>query len=137
MMLIVFMAVRIFPPQFSWINAPEDTVTFVIIMDDPGAGDFCHWILFEIASVTTALPEGIGNNAAAYGIEGLNDANQNGYDGPYPPGGTHTYSIRLYAIDVSFASVLNPVTATRDVVLAAMDGHILAEAEITGLHTGP
>lgn len=55
-----------------------------------------------------------------------------GYGGPQPPIGTgaHSYVATIYALDVDKLAVTG--SATRDDVLRAMDGHILAAATCTG-----
>ncbi len=54
------------------------------------------------------------------------------YEGPYPPADDHTYHFTIYALDTTLS--LTPSTATRTNVLAAMAGHILDEAVLTGTH---
>src|SRR5258708_6429255 len=52
-----------------------------------------------------------------------------GYHGPCPPSGTHHYFFKLYALDTTL-SLAND--ANKDTLLAAMQGHILANAELMG-----
>ena len=58
---------------------------------------------------------------------GVNDFRKYGYGGPCPPGGTHRYFFRLYAVDTEVD--LDP-GATKDKVLGAIKGHILAEGQL-------
>jgi len=63
-------------------------------------------------------------------VHGGNDAGGVGYTGPCPPpGDPHRYQFRLYALD-------GPVNldpgAKKQEVLDAIEGHILAEAELVG-----
>ena len=52
-----------------------------------------------------------------------------GYDGPQPPSGTHRYFFRLYALD----RVLDlRGGAGRREMEKALEGHVLAEAELMG-----
>ena len=59
-----------------------------------------------------------------------------GYDGPCPPWNdsiVHHYIFTVYALDVSELEVDGE--ATPENVLAALKGHVLAEAKITGLYS--
>jgi Raf kinase inhibitor-like YbhB/YbcL family protein len=115
-------------PPLSWSNAPPDTETFAIIVDDPDApvGDWSHWVIFNIPSNVTHLSEGIPRN---YSNQGTNDFKKRGYDGPSPPSGTHRYIFHLYALDTKLN--LNSSTTKQD-LLEAMEDHILAEAKLIG-----
>jgi hypothetical protein len=103
-------------------------------MDYSSAGNWSHWILYYIPPNMTTLPEGLGNNTVN-SQEGMIDSNTIGYEGPYPPIGTHTYSFRVYALDISLDYMVASV-ANRATVIAAMSGHIIAEAEIMCTHPG-
>jgi Raf kinase inhibitor-like YbhB/YbcL family protein len=62
--------------------------------------------------------------------QGRNDAGRLGYNGPKPPAGKpHRYFFKLYALDRQ----LNVVGGdTKNHVVRAMQGHILAEAQLMG-----
>jgi phosphatidylethanolamine-binding protein (PEBP) family uncharacterized protein len=55
------------------------------------------------------------------------------HDGPCPPA-QHRYLFKLYALD---ATLDVPAESTRGDVLAAMEGHVLGEAELAGVFTPP
>lgn len=123
-------------PPLSWTSAPQNTVSFTITCEDSdasgsGGGAFFHWILFDIPANVTQLAEGITNqetldNGAK---QGTNDMGTVGYVGPSPPSGTHRYAFKIYALD----TMLNLESgATKQQVKDAMEGHVLAEAQITG-----
>ena len=82
----------------------------------------------------TELREGLpatGKLAEPAGVfQGVNDRGATGYFGPRPPEGeAHPYHIQVFALD----TVLDlPAGATREAVLAAMEGHVLAAGEIVG-----
>lgn len=123
-------------PALSWSGAPEGTQTFALIMDDPDAprGVFTHWVLFNLPGSTTSLPEGVParerlDNGA---VHGQTSAGRMGYEGPCPPPGRpHRYRFFLYALDTSLD--LKP-GATKQAVLQAIQGHILAEAQLVGTY---
>jgi Raf kinase inhibitor-like YbhB/YbcL family protein len=63
---------------------------------------------------------------------GINDFKRIGYGGLCPPPGKpHHYYFKLYALDIDLP--LKPRAAKRE-LLRAMDGHILAEAQISGTY---
>jgi Raf kinase inhibitor-like YbhB/YbcL family protein len=123
-------------PPLQWSQSPAGVKSFALIMDDPDApsGTFVHWVLFNIPASATSLPEGIARapHVAGIGQQGMNSARQTGYFGPCPPGGTHRYFYKLYALDAA-------VTLTKDAAAAdlqkAAQGHILAQAQLMGRYS--
>ena len=117
-------------PSLAWGDPPAGTQTLTIIMDDPDApgGTWDHWIVFNISADLRELPDAVsaGEVGATFG---QNSWGRSDYGGPCPPSGTHRYFFRLYALDITLN--LNE-TANKNQVLAAMDGHILAETELMG-----
>jgi Raf kinase inhibitor-like YbhB/YbcL family protein len=63
--------------------------------------------------------------------QGLNDWKRIGYNGPCPPIGRHRYFHKLYALDVVLPAHEN---ATKQWLEAAIEGHILATAELVGTY---
>lgn len=123
-------------PELSWEGAPEGTESFALIMDDPDAPGrtFTHWILYNIPADRTELPEGVfAEKIMKKGCsQGLNDFRMMGYGGPCPPPGKpHHYRFHIYALDTTLDV---PSGVTKNAILAAMKGHVLAEAEIVGLY---
>ncbi len=123
-------------PSLEWNSVPDGTMTLAIICDDPDApaGTWIHWVFYDISPSVTNLPEGIApeKQPAIGGTQGINDFRKIGYGGPCPPGGTHRYYFKLYALD----SAVNLSTgATKDELLKAMKGHILAEAQLMGKYS--
>ncbi|HXH99549.1 MAG TPA: YbhB/YbcL family Raf kinase inhibitor-like protein [Sphingobacteriaceae bacterium] len=118
-------------PALSWSGFPEKTKSFAIIMDDPDApmGTWVHWVMYNIPGTVTSLEEEL-NIEKIKATDGLNSWGDKGYNGPCPPGGTHSYVFKLYALD-------NTLTLKegmeKDELLQAMKGHILSEATLTGL----
>ena len=122
-------------PALAWGEPPSGTQSFAIIEDDPDApsGTFVHWLVYDLPSAYRRLPEALpgSDQMAGGGRQGTNDFSRTGYSGPCPPRGKpHRYFIRLYALDAK--TNLHPA-ATRAKLDAAMQGHILAQAELMGL----
>jgi Raf kinase inhibitor-like YbhB/YbcL family protein len=123
-------------PALAWSDAPAGTKSFALVCDDPDApsGDWVHWVIYDIPATITALPEHVPaletlSNGAS---QGVNDFGRVGYGGPCPPPGKpHRYFFRLYALDANPA--LSPSPRKSD-LLRAIQGHILAEAQLIGTY---
>lgn len=120
-------------PALAWTEPPAGTKSFALIMDDPDApmGTWVHWVLFNIPVSAREWPENtptdpVLSNGAK---QGITSARSHGYHGPCPPSGTHRYFFKLYALD---AQLDLPDSATKADLIAAMEGHILAQAELMG-----
>jgi Raf kinase inhibitor-like YbhB/YbcL family protein len=123
-------------PPLSWDAIPEDTHCFALIADDPDSpvGTWVHWVLYGLSPKLTALPENVpaSERVSLGACQGLNDFGQIGYGGPMPPPGkTHRYFFTLYALD---HSIKLPPKATKEELLHAMEGHVLAQAELVGTY---
>lgn len=124
-------------PPLHWEGHPKETVSFVLIVDDPDApaGTFTHWVIYNIPGDVNKLEEGVPQvEKLPFGaLQGVNDFNQIGYGGPCPPSGKpHRYVFKMYALDTVLD--LGP-GASKDEVLKAMSEHILAEATLTGIYS--
>ncbi|RUR86101.1 hypothetical protein PCC6912_09260 [Chlorogloeopsis fritschii PCC 6912] len=120
-------------PALSWDEPPPGTESFALIVDDPDAPrrTFVHWVLYDIPATVRQLSEQIATvkTLSNGGVQGKNDFGNLGYGGPCPPSGTHRYFFKLYALDKKLG--LQP-GATKNQLEAAMEGHILATAELVG-----
>ena len=123
----------------AWSGAPAATRSFVLIVDDPDAPDpkaprmtWVHWVLYNLPHTATALAEGIKPDQLPNGtLEGFNDWKRTGYGGPCPPIGRHRYFHKLFALGAPLGDLGEP-TAER--LAAAMEGHVLARAELMGTY---
>ncbi len=120
-------------PHLSWSDIPANTKSLALISDDPDApaGDWVHWVIYNIPPTITELKEGFPRDKElSNGIkQGKNDFGKIGYDGPCPPGGTHRYYFKLYALD----NILDKdFGLTKKELLKAMEGHILSETLLMG-----
>ncbi len=121
----------------NWEGVPEDTRSLVLIVDDPDAPDpkapkmvWVHWVIYNIPPDTSTLAEHItAANLPRGAIQGINDWHRRDYGGPCPPIGRHRYFHKLYALDAVLEELKEP---TKAAVEAAMQGHIIAEAELIG-----
>jgi Raf kinase inhibitor-like YbhB/YbcL family protein len=121
--------------------------------------DFFHWVLVDLAPEPSFVAEGefsdgvtaggkAGPDAPRGTRQGINNyrewfssdedmaGNYYGYDGPCPPWNdaiVHHYVFTLYALDIDRCPVEDAFTAPD--VLKAIEGHVLAMADITGTYS--
>jgi Raf kinase inhibitor-like YbhB/YbcL family protein len=119
-------------PPVEWSDAPPETGSFALIMDDPDApaGTWNHWLLFDIPAPVHSLPQGY--KPGQLGVSGTNDFGRQGYGGPCPPKGhgPHRYFFKLYALNVAALGL--KAGAKRAEIDRALRGHVLAEAQYLG-----
>ena len=120
-------------PPLKWSGVPDSAKSLALICDDPDApmGTWVHWVLYNLPANLKELPEAMPadktlKNGAKHG---KNDFHKFGYGGPCPPGGTHRYFFKLYALDTMLD--LEP-GATKAELLQAMEGHIVAQGQLMG-----
>jgi len=126
-------------PPLSWSGAPDGTKSFALVVDDPDAPDpraprmtWVHWVLYDLPSTIRKLPEGVMLDALPTATkEGQNDWKRTGYGGPCPPIGRHRYFHKLYALDTVLTDLRTP---TKSQLEQAMEGHVLARAELIGTY---
>lgn len=119
-------------PPLAWSDVPAGVKSLALICDDPDApvGTWVHWVLFDLPPTLASLPEGVlASKEAAGGTHGTNSWRRPGYGGPCPPSGTHRYFFKLYALDATLG--LDNRATAKD-VLTAMQGHVLAQAQLMG-----
>ena len=120
-------------PPLKWEQVPQGVKSFALISDDPDApvGTWVHWVMWNIPTEANGLPENIlpAKDLPDGSKQGINSSRKQGYSGPCPPGGTHRYYFKIYALDEKLD--LPPASAKQD-LLEAMKGHILAEGSLMG-----
>jgi Raf kinase inhibitor-like YbhB/YbcL family protein len=121
-------------PPLRWENVPDSTKSLALICDDPDAprGTWVHWVLFNLPAEVRELGEATpAEKTLANGArQGKNDFGKIGYGGPAPPRGKpHRYFFKLYALDTLLD--LQP-GATKEQVVAAMQGHVVGEGQLMG-----
>lgn len=118
-------------PPLQWTNAPAGTTQLVLVVDDPDARGFLHWLLIGILGAPDGtLEEGRGDASKHPDGQGGNDFGRTGWGGPCPPR-RHTYAFTLYALSRPIDP--GPQASVAD-VRAAMEGLILGEARLTGTY---
>ena len=117
-------------PPLTISDVPPRTLSLVLIVDDPDApaGDWVHWLVWNLSPQTTQISEG---NLPLGAIQGLNDFGNQAYSGPCPPSGLHRYQFKLYALDTTLD--LSSLTQ-KPQLLQAIKPHLLAETILIGLY---
>jgi Raf kinase inhibitor-like YbhB/YbcL family protein len=126
-------------PALAWSGVPEGTRSLALIVDDPDAPDpaapkmnFVHWVLYNLPPDSTGLPEAVAaSDLPGDAKEGLTDYETTGWGGPCPPIGRHRYFFKLYALDTVLPDLNTPTKAQLE---KAMEGHVLARAELIGTY---
>ncbi|GLQ51301.1 YbhB/YbcL family Raf kinase inhibitor-like protein [Dyella flava] len=122
-------------PDIQWSAAPARTQSYAIVMDDPDAPQgFTHWLAYNIPANTHDLSEGASTPSKRldHAGEGANSFGHAGYGGPCPPeGNAHHYVFQVYALDVNPDL---PAGQSEEQLMAAIQGHVLAKGQITGLY---
>ncbi len=137
-------------PPLEWSGIPDSARELALLVDDPDApgGTFTHWVVVGLAPGVTGLKPGVpaeenlpagsligaaGGSPGKSTRQGKNDFGKVGYGGPCPPGGTHRYRFRLFALNATIPT--GERAPTRAELVKAMEGHIVAEGTLTGKYT--
>jgi len=123
-------------PGLAWRGAPAGTQSFALICDDPDApaGTWVHWVVYNLPAGLSELGEHVPTSESLPNgaRQGSNDFGRIGYGGPCPPRGKpHRYFFKLHALDTALD--LKPKATKQDVV-GAMQGHVLAETHLMGTY---
>jgi Raf kinase inhibitor-like YbhB/YbcL family protein len=118
-------------PDLTWSGAPEGTRALALVVTDPDARDFVHWLVYDMTGTPTGgLPAAISSSPDAP-PQGTNSFGRAGYGGPCPPSGEHRYNFVLYALDGPLELTGAPGIGD---LRAAMDGHVIAQVTLTGTY---
>lgn len=118
-------------PPLKFSEIPPKAKSLALISDDPDApmGTWVHWTLWNIDPKTKEITE---NSVPVGAVQGTTSFGEAKYGGPCPPSGIHHYYFKLYALDTK----LNlPTSFKKEDLEKAINGHILAKAELVGLYS--
>ena len=120
-------------PPLEWSGIPGSIKELALICDDPDApmGTWVHWVLYDLPFNINKLPENAPTDKVLENgtTQGTNDFHKIGYGGPCPPGETHRYFFKIYALDTELN--LEP-GKTKTELIKSIEGHILAEGQLMG-----
>ncbi len=83
-------------PPLAWTGVPAGTAELAVVVRDPDADGFVHWVIAGLSPDLGGVARG---NPPSQAVEELNDFGRQGWSGPCPPSGTHNYDFRIYALD--------------------------------------
>jgi Raf kinase inhibitor-like YbhB/YbcL family protein len=120
-------------PALTLSNAPAATKSYAITIYDPDGAQglgIVHWVVYGIPAATRNLAEGVGAKGPEGSTAGTNRTGGGGYYGPCPPVGDplHHYVFQAYALDIEPGTL--KAGLTRDALIDAMRGHVLANASL-------
>ena len=122
-------------PELSIESVPEAAETLALVVDDPDANDYVHWLLWNVPADTETVPEGIEQTETVPELDdarqGTNNFGELGYRGPLPPqgDGPHTYRFTMSAVDTTPDLEAG---AGRGELASALDGHVVDTDRIAG-----
>jgi Raf kinase inhibitor-like YbhB/YbcL family protein len=118
-------------PPLSWTGVPAGTAALVLVVDDPDAGGFVHWIVLDLPGTDGSLPQGVSPTAdqPQQGTAGFGKA---GWGGPCPPSGTHHYQFTMTAISAPLGLPGHPSGA--DVADALGRASVLGKTVLTATY---
>ena len=119
-------------PPLAWSGVPAGTVELAVVVRDPDADGFVHWVVAGLPATTGGLANG---NPPAGATEALNDFGRAGWGGPCPPSEVHHYDFRIYAL--SAPSGVAAETAAAEAADRVETAPVLASAALSGTVAAP
>jgi Raf kinase inhibitor-like YbhB/YbcL family protein len=120
-------------PPLAWADVPAGTAALVLLVDDPDARDFVHWIILDLPGANGDLRKDIPPSTASP-QQGLNDFGKIGWGGPCPPSGTHHYRFTLTALSAKLGLSGHPGGGTVRDALAGAKAKVLGTASLTATY---
>ena len=129
-------------PAIAWSGAPAGTRSYALFVEDPDdpAAPLIHWVAWDLAPTLTQLPRSLRNEPELKKPSGVRQAVNShgglGWTGPHPPvaAPAHHYHFEVFALDRMLGARGG---ASRDAVLRAMRGHVIARGEAVALYAEP
>jgi Raf kinase inhibitor-like YbhB/YbcL family protein len=118
-------------PPLAFDGVPPEAKSLALIVDDPDAPGkvWVHWTVWKIDPKTREIRQ---DSVPPGAVQGVNDFGKTAWGGPCPPGGTHRYRFKAFAL--SFQPELAAGTSEPELV-KAMQGKVIDKAELIGTYT--
>ncbi|MDH2414698.1 YbhB/YbcL family Raf kinase inhibitor-like protein [Nocardioides sp. CER19] len=110
-------------PPLAWTGAPPSAAALALVVVDPDAHDYYHWIALDLPAASTSL-----DGPAAH--EARNSKGTTGWTPPCPPSGRHRYRFTVYALDAETGLATGAGTVE---ALDAIEEHAVAHGTLTGV----
>lgn len=120
-------------PPLAWTGVPVGTVTLVLLVDDPDANGFVHWIVLDLPGGDGDVPKAVSPSAASP-QQARNDFGDTGWGGPCPPSGTHHYRFTLTALGAKLGVADHPTRAAVRDAMAGAGASMLGTATLTATY---
>jgi Raf kinase inhibitor-like YbhB/YbcL family protein len=118
-------------PPLSWAGVPAGSAALVLLVDDPDARGFVHWIVLDLPGTDDSLPQGVSPTADSP-QQGTTSFGKVGWGGPCPPSGTHHYRFTLTALAAPVGLPGHP--SGQEVAAATAKGDVLGHVTLTGTY---
>jgi Raf kinase inhibitor-like YbhB/YbcL family protein len=124
------------PPPVMWTPV-ANAKSYAVVIEDPdapGRSPYVHWIVYQIATTTSALDDQTQGGALPAGaLQGRASSGAQAYAPPKPPKGdkAHHYYLEVFALDTTPGLAKTPNLADLE---QAMKGHVLASGETVGVY---
>ena len=117
-------------PELAISGVPEGAKELVLIVDDPDApmGTWVHWLVYNLPANSSAID---AKKLPQEAKQGITDFGRVGWGGPCPPGGTHRYFFKLYALDKNLDLEQG---LTKLQLEKAIKESVIEKAELIGLY---
>ncbi len=120
-------------PPLAWTGVPAGSAALVLLVDDPDAHDFVHWIVLDLPGADGDMPKGVAPIAASP-QQGTNDFGKPGWGGPCPPSGTHHYRFTLTALATPLGLARHPDGRSVRAALAGAGAKVVGTATLAGTY---
>jgi len=111
-------------PRLEWAGVPEGTQSFALTLHDKTEPEYVHLVLTGLDGELRSL-EPAEQGLVTEGVLGWNLLAPGSYRGPCVE--DHTYTFTLLALDLEYEG---SARTTREELLGAVEGHVLAEASL-------
>jgi Raf kinase inhibitor-like YbhB/YbcL family protein len=123
-------------PPLTWTKGPQGTRSYAVIAEDIGSNrdePILHWMLYDLDGSVTQISSDMAKTASPGNgaSQAKNSGGSVGYSGPATgQDGSGIYHFQVFALNTKLN--IDPASADRDAVLAAMKGKVLASGDLIG-----
>lgn len=118
-------------PPLQFFGIPSEAKSLALLVEDPDAptGTWTHWLMWNIPPAVSQIAQ---NSVPQGATQGQGSSGQNVFGAPCPPGGTHRYFFKLFALD---GTLTIPSYSDAKAFGQAIDGHVISQAQLMGTYS--